>query len=181
MAFCADNAIPYQQPGKLLVATNPLELQRMQALALRCADNRIECHYLDRGALRRREPNIRGLAALDIPQSGIVDYRLVTTTMARHFVDGGGELALNSEVTDAREYHDHVQLDCRRGSRQQRIETKMLIACGGLMADRLCRMLGIATDFAIIPFRGEYYRLRSAHNQLVKQMIYPIHDPAMPF
>ncbi|MFT5577261.1 MAG: L-2-hydroxyglutarate oxidase [Paraglaciecola psychrophila] len=182
MAFCDDNAIPYQQPGKLLVATTEIELQRMQALQQRCADNDIECHYLDQSALRRREPHIRGLAALDIPQSGIVDYRLVTANLARHFVDGGGELTLNCEVIAAEEYPDRVELDCtHRGGSKRRIESSIVIACGGLMADRLCRMLGIATDFAIIPFRGEYYRLASAHNQLVKHMIYPIPDPAMPF
>jgi len=177
MAFCDDNAVDYQQCGKLLVATDEIELQRMQALQLRCASNGIECHHLDQDALRRREPNIRGLAALDIPQSGIVDYQRVTAAMARHFVDGGGKLALNSEVTAAREYPDRIELDCT----DQSIQSKMVVACGGLMADRLCRMLNIATDFAIIPFRGEYYRLNTAHNQVVKQLIYPIPDPAMPF
>jgi len=177
MAFCDDNAIPYQQCGKLLVASDETELQRMQALQQRCADNAIECHYLDGGALRRREPNIRGLAALDIPQSAIVDYRRVTNALAKHFVDNGGEIAFNSEVTAAREYPDRIELDCS----DQCIHSTMVVACGGLMADRLCHMLAIATDFAIIPFRGEYYRLDSSHKQVVKQMIYPIPDPSMPF
>ena len=175
--FCNENAIPYKQCGKLLVATTTLELQRMRELQERCNENGIECIPLGEAALREKEPDIKGLGALEIPQSGIVDYREITRCLARHFVDAGGEIALNSEVSAVTEYDQYLEIK----TTDSVIDAKFLISCGGLMADRLCKMLDIPIDFAIVPFRGEYYRLPTDKQSIVKQLIYPIPDPAMPF
>lgn len=177
MKFCDENAIPYKQCGKLLVATTTLELQRMRELEQRCILNGIECIPLGEADLRKKEPYIKGLGALEIPQSGIVDYRKITQCLARHFVDAGGVIALNSEVSSVRECTQHIEIT----STTEVINSKFLISCAGLMADRLCNMLGIPVDFSIVPFRGEYYRLATDKQEIVKQLIYPIPDPAMPF
>ncbi|MFT5690798.1 MAG: L-2-hydroxyglutarate oxidase [Oceanicoccus sp.] len=177
MKFCDENAIAYKQCGKLIVATTQLELKRMQELEQRCIQNGIECISMGEAALREKEPNINGLGALEIPQSGIVDYREITRCLARHFVDAGGVIALNSEVSSVTEHDQYIEIT----SSQQVIRSKFLISCTGLMADRLCKMLGIPIDFAIVPFRGEYYRLPTNKQEIVKQLIYPVPDPAMPF
>ncbi len=177
MKFCEDNSIAYKQCGKLLVASTDLELQRMHDLQTRCVENGIECIPVSQQALLKKEPNIIGLGALEIPQSGIVDYREVTRCLAQHFVAAGGVLSLNSHVTSAKERANYIEIE----TSNQVIRSNFLISCAGLMADRLCRMLNISTDFAIVPFRGEYYRLPTQHKHIVNQLIYPIPDPDMPF
>lgn len=181
LAYCREHAIPFAQCGKLLVASNPVEQQRMQALADQCRQNGIAFEPLDAAQLTEMEPGIVGSGALHIPSSGITDYVAVTAHMARQFQQLGGQLRTGSELLAATEQTDHISLQTTDGL----VQTRLLIACAGLMADRISRMLGIASDFAIIPFRGEYYRLREAVSHadrpLVKRLIYPIPDPQLPF
>ncbi|MBY4678169.1 L-2-hydroxyglutarate oxidase [Marinobacterium arenosum] len=179
--FCRDNAIPFDQCGKLLVATNPTEYQRMQALYERCQQNEIEVEWLDEAALKAREPNIAGVGAIFVKATGIVDYQLVTLKMAERFEQLGGEARLNSEVVGLRETDEMVVAEVNRDGRREQVRSRFLITCSGLMADRTTRMLGIETDFQIVPFRGEYYRLPAKHNRIVNHLIYPIPDPDLPF
>ena len=176
--FCRDNGIPFEQCGKLLVATNALELERMQALYQRAAQNGLEVELLNAEQLREREPNIVGLGAILVRTTGIVDYQQICIKMAERFRQLGGETRLNTEVVGLSEDADRVEVRCADG---QRIDTRFLIGCSGLMADRTTRMLGIDTDFQIIPFRGEYYQLPPKHNRIVNHLIYPIPDPQLPF
>ena len=177
MDFCRQYHIPFAQCGKLLVATDPVELERMAALQQRCRQNAIDVTELDQRQLRELEPNITGLAALSVAQSGIADFQQITKTMARLVQGLGGVISTNTELLDAQEDNDCVILETNRGT----IKTRYAISCSGLMADRVTRMLGISNDFAIIPFRGEYYRLSAQKSDIVKRLIYPIPDPAMPF
>ncbi len=179
--FCKENHIAFEQCGKLLVATNELEHERMLALYARCGENGIEAELLNEAQLKQREPNIIGVGAIFVKQTGIVDYQQVTTKMAEKFQQLGGTVLLRHEVVGLNE-HDHgVSIDAIYNTQKVSIESEFLVACSGLMADRTTRMLGIETDFQIIPFRGEYYRLAPKHNQIVNHLIYPIPDPDLPF
>ncbi|MGB5719691.1 MAG: L-2-hydroxyglutarate oxidase [Woeseiaceae bacterium] len=178
MQFCDDNAIPYEQCGKLLVATNTIELERMQALYERSIENGLEVEMLDEVQLRRREPNVEGIGAFLVKATGIVDYRQICNRMAELLVELGGELRLNACVTNLQESKEHIAVTTADG---KTLETRYLITCAGLMADRVTRMLGIDVDFQVVPYRGEYFRLPASKNNIVKHLIYPIPDPDLPF
>ncbi|MCG6228951.1 L-2-hydroxyglutarate oxidase [Vibrio furnissii] len=179
--FCQKHHIPYEQCGKLLVSTNPVEYQRMQALYERCAQNGIEAELLSEAQLRQREPNITGNGAIYVKSTAIVNYRLVTQKMADEYTTIGGELSLKTEVLDIEETPEQIMLRCQIGNQSHTFRTQFLISCAGLMADRITRMLNIDTDFQIVPYRGEYYRLPEKHNRIVNHLIYPIPDPDLPF
>jgi L-2-hydroxyglutarate oxidase len=176
-AFCAEHGIPVVNCGKTLVATNALELGRLNALFLRACENGIEVERLDEAALRRREPNITGLGALFVPATAIVDYRAVCAAMARVIQAAGGEIALGAPVHAIREHERGVTVDA--GAR--RIEAGRLVACAGLQSDRLARLAGLPVTHQIVPFRGEYYRLPAEKNGIIASLIYPIPDPDLPF
>jgi len=176
-AFCNENNIPYDECGKLLVATNELEMERMKALWERTEANGIERHWLSAEELKEREPNITGIGGIFVPSSGIVSYRRVTEVMADKVREMGGEIQFNCEVTTLKESDSEVTVFTSRGS----FTSRYMISCSGLMADRVVKMLGIKPKFKICPFRGEYYLLKPEHNQVVNHLIYPIPDPSMPF
>ncbi|MED5609206.1 L-2-hydroxyglutarate oxidase [Pseudomonas sp. JH-2] len=176
-AFCDKHGIRYDECGKLLVATNELEMERMKALWERTAANGLERHWLSAGELREREPNIVGMGGIFVPSSGIVSYAEVTAAMGREFQATGGEIRYNAEVTALDERADEVVVR----TTDNEFRGRYLVTCSGLMADRIVRMLGLQPQFIICPFRGEYYLLPKQHNQIVNHLIYPIPDPSMPF
>lgn len=176
-AFCDEHDIAYEACGKLLVATNDVELQRMQGLWERAEANGLERSWLSAEELTEREPNITGVGALFVPSSGIVDYAEVTRAMAREFERLGGQIRVSTQVTGLDERLNEVVVKTREGE----IPTRYLVSCSGLMADRVVRMLGKDPGFTICPFRGEYYRLPTERNHIVNHLIYPIPDPSMPF
>ena len=176
-AFCDQYGIFYRTPGKLVVATSPLELQRLEALQENAAANAIKCRMVERDQLKEMEPSISGLKALFVEQSGIVDYQAISTTMGALIKQGGGTIKLGMRVTALEERADCVRIHTDQGI----VESRYAIACAGLQADRLARQSGLSVDFQIIPFRGEYYALRPQLSRLVERMIYPVPDPAMPF
>ncbi|MPW29138.1 L-2-hydroxyglutarate oxidase [Agarivorans sp. B2Z047] len=177
ISFCQQHDIPYLQCGKLLVATNQQELSDMQALATRCEQNGIKVKPLNAKQLQEIEPNIVGLGALQVKDTGIVSYPQICQKLAELFQQAGGEILLSHQVTGLSEQTDKILIDTQHGQ----ISSQYLIACGGLMADRLCNMLKLDIDFQIVPYRGEYYQLQPRHNQLIKHLIYPIPNPDLPF
>ena len=179
--FCDQHKIPYQRCGKLLVATNTAEVVRMQALFERCQQNQIAVELLDAQQLKQREPDITGIAAIYVKDTAIVNYRQITTVMAECFSQLGGDARLEHRVVAVTENSQQVEVEVRHGTERLNFSGRFLISCSGLMADRITKMLGIKTDFQIIPFRGEYYRLAAKHNKIVKHLIYPIPDPELPF
>ena len=176
--FCKENDIPYEQCGKLLVATNEIELERMHALFERSKENGLDVELLDAKGLRRREPNIEGAGAFLVKSTGIVDYRQICSRMAELFQGLGGEVGLNACVNGLYERVGSITVSTTEG---ETIETRYLVTCAGLMADRVTRMLGIDIDFQIVPYRGEYFRLPPVMNNIVTHLIYPIPDPNLPF
>lgn len=176
-AFCDQHGIDYDVCGKLLVATDHDELLRMKILYERCAENGLQREWWSQAQLRERERNIDGLAAVFVPSTGIVSYRLMTQKMVELCELAGGVVHFNAEVDSVIERDDEILVHFG----EQEVRSRFLVTCGGLQADRLVRMMGIEPDFTICPFRGEYYRLPVSHNDIVKHLIYPVPDPGVPF
>lgn len=176
-AFCAEHDLPVERCGKLIVATNDVEVARLKNLHSRCQQNGLEPELLDRASLRRLEPRIVGEAAIRVAASGITDYPAITRKMAERAANGGARLLLGHRVVGLREEADAVVAETTRGT----FRARHAIVCGGLMADRLAAMCGVDLDFRIVPFRGEYYRLPASKNDIVDHLIYPVPDPALPF
>ncbi len=150
ISFCAEHDIPVENCGKLLVATNEQEVERMNALYERCHVNGIDVKLLDEVQLKLAEPNITGLGAIYVKTTSIVDYRLVTEQMAEEFKKLGGQISLRTKVVAAEEKDEEVQLTCISDGQTMQLNTKFLVTCSGLMADRMTKMMGIPTDFQII-------------------------------
>lgn len=176
-AFCREHGIKFEECGKLLVATSEPELTRMEGLISRSRENQIPIEVLTAGELREAEPNITGLGAVLVPSTGIVSYSAIAVKMVELVMQGGGEVRLNSEVTGIKEQAESITVQTSAGS----FNGRFLVACAGVMADRLVRMLGIEPEFMIVPFRGDYFLLGAEHNNIVNHLIYPIPDPELPF
>lgn len=176
-SFCREQGIRYDDCGKLLVATNTQEHQRMRELVARCAANDILIEELDAAELKRQEPNITGVGALLVPSTGIVSYIEITRKMADLVLQGGGEVRYSSAVRAIDEQPDRITVQSDNSS----FSGRCLVACAGVMADRIVTMLGIQPQFKIIPFRGDYFLLSAEHNRIVNHLIYPIPDPELPF
>jgi len=176
-AFCAEHGIPFEDRGKLLVATSEAELVRMNALYKRSCENDIEVERIDARELTRREPNIAGLAALFVPSTAIVDYKRISAALADDFRASGGDLALSAQVVAIREEAAAVCVS----TPSQTYRARALIVCGGLQSDRLAQMAGAPVSHRIVPFRGEYYALAPSRSGLISSLVYPIPDPALPF
>ena len=175
--FAAAHDIPVDVCGKLLVATDSVELERMNALYERSKINQLDVEVIDGPELRRREPHVTGVGALVVPSTGIVDYRRITEVLADQVRAKGGTVLLGVEVDDIAENSERVQVSGPAGSWTAR----SLVVCAGLQADRMAKLAGIDIDFRIVPFRGEYYQLPPHRSNLVQQLIYPIPDPELPF
>jgi (S)-2-hydroxyglutarate dehydrogenase len=175
--FCTTHGIAFERCGKLIVATRPEELPRMAALRARCAENGIAVEQLEAVALREREPNVQGLGGLLVHATGMVRYADVCEALAREVQAAGGELRFGEAVRAVAESADSVVAATGAGTHRARV----LVACAGIMADRVARMAGLEVDFRMVPFRGEYYRLAAPHDHIVRHHIYPVPDPALPW
>lgn len=175
--FCAEHGVTYRTPGKLVVATSAAEVDRMHALARRAAANGVELEEVGRDRLAELEPRVRGLAALLSPTTGVVDFREVARALARDVVARGGRVVTRSAVRTIAEDARGVVVESDTGD----YRAERLVACAGLQADRVARLGGVAVDFRIVPFRGEYYQLPQERSDVVRHLIYPVPDPALPF
>ena len=175
--FCRENGIPFRTTGKLIVATGEAELGRLEALYDRCRLNGLSPRGIDREELRELEPNVAGIRAIRVAESAITDYPAIVGSMVDQFTARGGDTRFGAAVEAIRENTDQVRL--RLGG--ERVKTGRLLVCGGLMADRLARMQGLAIDWRTVPFRGEYFRLAPEWNDVVNHLVYPVPDPALPF
>jgi (S)-2-hydroxyglutarate dehydrogenase len=175
--FCEQHHIPYEVCGKMLVATNSLEAERMKALFERAKKNSIDVERLDAQELKRREPNIAGVGALFVKSTGIVDYKQVAEAMGQVIRSSGGEIQFGINVDSIQESSATILV----AARERRWTAKRLVVCAGLQSDRLARIAGCKIQHQIVPFRGEYYRLRADKSDIVRHLIYPIPDPELPF
>lgn len=176
-AFCDARGIPYETCGKLLVATHEGELGRMDELATRARTNELEVERISAARLRELEPHVRGVGALFVKSTAIVDYREVTRAMAAELESAGHEIRLGWPVARLEETAEHVAVVGAAGS----LLARTVVACAGVHSDELALASGLDLDFRIVPFRGDYFRLPPHRNDIVRHLIYPIPDPALPF
>jgi L-2-hydroxyglutarate oxidase LhgO len=173
-AFCAEHELGYDARGKLVVARDQVELERLRAIERRARANGVpDLRWLDGAELRELEPNVVGVAALWSPRTALVDFAAVCRALA----ESAGLVVFGAEVTAVRQAGREVRV--LAGSREYGFDR--LIVCAGLQADRVARMAGDRTDPEIVPFRGEYWRLIESRRDLVTRLIYPVPDPALPF
>jgi L-2-hydroxyglutarate oxidase len=175
--FCRERELPWDECGKLVVATDETELERMAALAARATVNGVKIERLSGAELVREEPGIVGTGALLVPETGITDYRRIALEIARLIEAAGGTIRCRSPVSAITEGATSVRV--RAGA--EAFEAPIVVACAGLWADRVLARAGIRPDFRIVPFRGSYYRLRPRATPYARRLIYPVPDPATPF
>jgi L-2-hydroxyglutarate oxidase LhgO len=175
--FCAQHDVPYELCGKIVVATEQEEIPRLHSLLERGIANGLEgLQLLGPEQIREIEPNAAGLAAIRVPQEGIVDYPTAADAMVKEIRARGGEIRFSSEVTKLQEGASWA-IHTKTGDYQ----ADFLINCAGLHSDRLSKMAGNHDPTKIVPFRGEYYKLRQDREHLVRNLIYPVPDPKFPF
>lgn len=175
--FCQRHSVAHQICGKLVVATEPEEIPRLHALLERgTANGLLGLKLLGPEQLREYEPHAAGLAAILVPQEGIVDFKAATQAMAEELILHGGEVRYSSKVIALRDSGSW-----RISTTSGEYEADFLINCGGLHCDRLSAMAGNQDPVRIVPFRGEYYKLRPERQNLVRNLIYPVPDPKFPF
>ncbi len=176
--FCRTHGIGFDECGKLIVATDAVELVRMDALEQRAAVNGITCRRIKRTELIELEPNIIGLGALHLPRTGIVDYPQIARTLVDLITAQRGELRTGARVSRISETATNVAVATDTHS----LSCDQLIVCAGLQSDRLAELAGLSNrDVQIIPLRGEYFRLPTAKAGFVTRLIYPVPDPELPF
>lgn len=177
VAFCEREGIAYDMCGKVIVAVNEGERERLHAIYERGQQNRVQCALIGPEKLRELEPHTAGVEAIHVPEAGIVDYVGVCERLAALIQAHGYDLLLRAEVTDIQARQDGVTLVSTAGE----VEARYLINCGGLYADRLARMSGRNPAVQVVPFRGEYFDLKPHARHLCRNLIYPVPDPAFPF
>jgi L-2-hydroxyglutarate oxidase len=177
VAFCQAHDIPYQICGKLIVATDPDEVPRLDALSERATANGLPIRKITPEQAREYEPNVACVAALHVASTGIVDYTLVARRLADLVEKAGGTVRLGARVTGLRPDGNAVVVATTIGA----FRADYLINCAGLFSDRVARMAGLSPPARIVPFRGEYYELREDRRDLVRGLIYPVPDPQFPF
>jgi L-2-hydroxyglutarate oxidase len=176
--FCAENNIPYEMCGKIVVAANESELNALDELYNRGVVNGLTgIKKLSVEEIRNYEPHSTGIAGIFVPQTGIVDYSLVTDAYAKLFLDGGGYIETKCKFLSLKNSEDELIAVTTKGE----FKTKFLVNCGGLFCDRIAKLCGVNPGLQIIPFRGEYYKLKKEKEHLVKNLIYPVPDPRFPF
>jgi L-2-hydroxyglutarate oxidase LhgO len=177
--FCAAAGIAYDACGKLVVATDALERTRLEELAERATANQVPgLTWLEGEEMRRVEPNVSGVAALHSPRTAIVDFVAVARALARQIEADGGEIRTGAPVRRVRASRDAATVEL---SSDEAVAADRVVVCAGLESDRLARASGQGAEPRIIPFRGEYWKLRPGREELVRGMIYPVPDPALPF
>lgn len=176
-AFCAAQGVPTERCGKVIVATSAPELPRLEAIQERAVANGVECRRIDSDELRKLEPAAAGIAALHVPEAGIVDYRQVCLAMRRVIENSGSRVITGARVDAIAAQADGVRL----GFGQSLVRSDWLINCAGLHSDRVLKLAGGTPSAKIVPFRGEYYELVPSSAGLCRNLIYPVPDPAFPF
>ena len=176
--FCDQQDITYDICGKIVVATHTEQLGAMENLHMRGVQNGLKgIKKLTKDELKEYEPYVNGIAGLHVPQTGIIDYSRVANKIADNFFELDGMIATSSRVTEINVSEKVIDI-ITSGSRY---ESKILLNCAGLYADKVAEMTGIETGVRIIPFRGEYFKVRKEKEHLVRNLIYPVPNPDFPF
>jgi L-2-hydroxyglutarate oxidase len=176
--FCRDNSIPHEVCGKLVVAADESELPRLKGLLDRGTANGLEgLRWLSHAEMREIEPHVGGVAALRVPQEGIVDYPRVCEVLVTRLAERGVEVVTGARLTRARRNGSGWVAETTAGA----YDADFLINCAGLHCDRVAELAGEKREMRVVPFRGEYYKIRAERQHLVRHLIYPVPDPQFPF
>ncbi|MCB0282842.1 MAG: L-2-hydroxyglutarate oxidase [Calditrichae bacterium] len=175
--FCENNLIKHERCGKLVVATDKAEIKMLNRLHKRGIENQLKgLKRLSAEEMREYEPHVNGVAALLVPETGIVDYMDVSKAYQWHINRNDGEISLDTKFLGLKHQNPLVVK-----TSQGEFETRNIINCAGLYSDRVAKKCGINPGLKIVPFRGEYYELIPEKEYLVKNLIYPVPDPKFPF
>ncbi len=176
--FCEENNIKHDKCGKLVVATNKNEITSLNELERRGKENGLkEIKRLSKEELKEYEPYVNGIEGLFVGETGIVDYKDVVDAYSKLIKENGGEIKTNSRFKSLRKDGSELILETVSGE----IRTKFLVNCGGLQSDRVAKLCGVEPGLQIVPFRGEYYKIKKEKEHLVNNLIYPVPDPKFPF
>ncbi len=176
--FAAERGISFRQTGKLVVATRESELPRLAALGGRGRANGLAVRELGPGEITAIEPQVRGIRALHIPESGVIDYQQVAAAYADEVTGRGGGVRCGYGVRALVRTAAGWVAETGAGP----VAARAVIACAGLQADRIAAMSGqLSGSYRIVPFRGDYYTFRPHARDLVRGLVYPVPDPAFPF
>ena len=179
LRFADEHDIPYRLTGKLVVATDEREYDRFHALARRGRENGLTVRELAPAEFVELEPNIRGVRALHVQDSGVIDYRRVAAAYAEVVAGAGGTIRCGAAVRAIIETSYGYRVETTDGGS---FPARHVIACAGLHADRIAAMTGSASaEHQIVPFRGDYYTFRPHAQDLVRGLVYPVPNPAFPF
>jgi L-2-hydroxyglutarate oxidase len=177
LRLCRERGIRHEVCGKVVVATRPEEVPRLEALHARGRENGVTVDMLDATGLAAREPAVRGLAALLVPGTGIADFVALARALGEELASEG--LAVRRR--DALRGVEHAAGELRLRTSAGALHARFLVNCAGLFCDRVARLAGVDPPARIVPFRGEYFRLGERARGLVRHLVYPVPDPALPF
>ncbi|WP_343659516.1 L-2-hydroxyglutarate oxidase [Chryseobacterium sp.] len=176
--FAEKHGIRYDLCGKIIVATSQEELPLLDTIYKRGVENGLQdLKYLSREEFREIEPHCEGVKAIRVPQTGIIDYPGIAKKIKELFEELGGEVRFNNEVRNIIDKSSEIIVN----TNVSEFKTKKLISCAGLYSDKITKMTNEKNDVVIIPFRGEYYKIKDEKKHLVKHLIYPVPDPNFPF
>jgi (S)-2-hydroxyglutarate dehydrogenase len=176
--YCGKCDIPHEACGKVIIATEPAELARLDDLERRGKHNGVPgLRRLDAAGIQELEPHARGIAGLHSPSTGIVDFRAVARSYARDVLEAGGSVICGCRVERVQAGARTICLEHAQGA----TEARNVIFCAGAWADRLAVAAGAPSDPRIVPFRGAYLKLTAHRRALVRTLIYPVPDPSLPF
>jgi len=176
--FCKEHDIDFELPGKIVVATSDEEIPLMENLHKRGEQNGLTgIKKLNSEQLKEYEPHVSGVAGLYVPQTGIVNYVTVAEKYADVIKQSDGEIMLGEKVKNINTQGKHIEVETSRNN----YRCDLIVNCSGLYSDKVAKLTGQKLSVKIIPFRGEYYKLKQDKEHLVRNLIYPVPDPNFPF
>jgi (S)-2-hydroxyglutarate dehydrogenase len=176
--FAKKYDIPFNLCGKVVVATHKDELERLENLYQRGLANGLhQIKKLSLEELKAIEPHVDGIAGIQVPYTGIIDYKAVSNKLAQLFEAMGGCISLNQKVINIKNTSNYSEIITETSA----FQTKLVINCAGLYSDKIAAINQPNINLRIIPFRGEYFMLKPEKRHLVKTLIYPVPDPNFPF
>ncbi len=176
--FCDENDITYDICGKVIIASDKREIPGMEVLYKRGIENGLEgLKLIKKEELNDYEPHVVGLAGIWVPQTGIIDFRKVSEKLAENIRHRGAEIYFGQKVQGIKIKNHEVLID----TSSQSFKSRLVINCAGLYSDKIAKYTHQNVSVKIIPFRGEYYKIKSEKSHLVRNLIYPVPDPSFPF
>lgn len=175
--FCRNEGVPYEICGKVIVATEYKELERLDDIYLRGQKNGVACEKIGPERLKELEPHAAGLMAIHVPETGIVDYIGVCEKLLQRIREREGEFVTEARVVGMTPADRGTVVLTTKGE----FQADYVVNCAGLHSDRMTRLSGQKSGVRVVPFRGEFFKLTSEAEHLCNTLIYPVPDPRLPF